>query len=215
MLALIILKKLAWLQGLLLPVQMALFLGTGDMPGYGVFSMASRAGEPTMRVGEVVLARMERYRGDGALMRGDLVLSRPRGGAKADISITRIIAIPGETVAMKDGLVSIDGRPAGRETTGTLRTASGQPATLRRETLPGGRSYLVLGDRTEGFFGNLPALKVIGRCYFTLGDNRDIARDSRFPLPDTSGFLCRERILGKPLLILWSNDVARIGTVLR
>ena len=85
MLALIILKKLAWLQGLLIPAQMALSFGTGDMPGYSAFSMASRAGEPTMRIGEVVLILMERYHGDGALKRGDLVLSR-RAAALRPIS---------------------------------------------------------------------------------------------------------------------------------
>src|SRR5260370_3470823 len=39
------------------------------------------------------------------------------------------------------------------------------------------------------------------RSYFAMGDNRDASSDSRY-----WGFVPRENIIGKPLIIYWSYD---------
>jgi signal peptidase I len=40
-------------------------------------------------------------------------------------------------------------------------------------------------------------------CYFAMGDNRDSSLDSRY-----WGFVPRENIMGKPLIIYWSFDAS-------
>jgi signal peptidase I len=44
-------------------------------------------------------------------------------------------------------------------------------------------------------------LVVPANCYFAMGDNRDSSDDSRF-----WGFVPRENIIGKPLIVYWSYD---------
>jgi signal peptidase I len=40
-------------------------------------------------------------------------------------------------------------------------------------------------------------------CYFAMGDDRDLSLDSRY-----WGFVPRENIVGKPLIIYWSYDAS-------
>ena len=44
-------------------------------------------------------------------------------------------------------------------------------------------------------------LVVPADCYFAMGDNRDVSSDSRY-----WGFVPRDNIVGKPVLIYWSYD---------
>jgi signal peptidase I len=90
--------------------------------------------------------------------------------------IKRVIGLPGETVAMKDGIVSIDGRPLPEEVFGQ-----------------GG--YLAERDLSE--FG--PVTVPEGQ-YFMMGDNRLNSSDSRFP---TLGTIPRDQIIGRAFVVIW------------
>ncbi|MBY0519177.1 MAG: signal peptidase I, partial [Sphingomonas sp.] len=75
-----------------------------------------------------------------------------------------------------------------------------------RETLPGGKSYLVL-DR-----GDIPqaddtgVYSVPAGHAFVMGDNRDDSGDSRFAPPDGVGLVPMERIQGKAIVLFFSTD---------
>jgi signal peptidase I len=62
---------------------------------------------PTLRSGDQVLVDKRAYR-DGLPRRGDLVVfHRPRSG---EVTLKRAIGLPGDTVAIEDGFLVVDGR---------------------------------------------------------------------------------------------------------
>ncbi|HHW14297.1 MAG TPA: signal peptidase I [Firmicutes bacterium] len=105
--------------------------------------------EPSLHEGERVIVSKLTYRW-GMPTRGDVVVFRYPANRRLRF-IKRVVGLPGETVAIKDGQVLIDGRP------------------LKED-------YLC--DLTLGEFG--PARVPAGHL-FLLGDNRANSRDSRYP----------------------------------
>ena len=159
--------------------------------------------------------------------RGDIaVIKSPRD--KTDY-IKRVIALPGDTVQMKDGQLWLNGAAVPRVRVGDteipvspnsdcvtpidaqFRTvdAAGTPVCRLptwRETMPDGRSYLTLDlaqtpqDNTE------PAIVPEGHI-FLMGDNRDNSEDSRFdPLIGGLGMLPIENLVGRAEFLTFSLD---------
>ena len=141
--------------------------------------------------------------------------------------IKRVIALPGDTVAVRGGQVVLNGELVPREQIGEFdiplsentlcawggETVEGADGTGMcsyrrfRETLPNGRSYEVLdfglaqGDSFE------PAIVPEGRM-FVMGDNRDNSRDSRFPAAagDAVGMVPQDLLVGEATIIMWSTN---------
>ena len=159
--------------------------------------------------------------------RGDIaVIKSPRD--KTDY-IKRVIALPGDTVQMKDGQLWLNGAAVPRvrvadteipvspnsdcvtPVDAQFRTvdAAGTPVCRLptwRETMPDGRSYLTLDlaqtpqDNTE------PAIVPEGHI-FLMGDNRDNSEDSRFdPLIGGLGMLPIENLVGRAEFLTFSLD---------
>ncbi|WP_299192162.1 signal peptidase I [uncultured Erythrobacter sp.] len=141
--------------------------------------------------------------------------------------IKRVIAVPGDTVAMIDGQIMLNGELVPREPMAEFEipisvntgcawggdeatNADGEAVcryTRFRETLPGGPSYDVLD------FGNRPSdsypPKIIPEGhFFVLGDNRDNSRDSRFEARsgDAVGIVPQENLVGEAAVIMFSTD---------
>ena len=142
---------------------------------------------------------------------GDIVIVVPPD--RAEDYIKRVVALPGDTIALDNGQIILNGTPMPREQEppvqipedaqicgGTpclsdfmqYRTvlASGkviyEPPTYR-ETLPNGASYLVIDEQGSGR-DNFDAITVPDGHVFLMGDNRDHSADSRFPAgPDSDG----------------------------
>ncbi len=76
------------------------------------------------------------------------------------------------------------------------------------ETLPNGVEYKFVRSKTPFFQGNdtIDEIIVPSNSYFLLGDNRNFSADSRF-----IGFIQREQIQGKLVLIYFSKDFKRIN----
>jgi len=97
--------------------------------------------------------------------RGDVVAFVHGSGDDRRIYLKRVIALPGETVSVERGIVSIDGRPLA-ESSGILSDAT----DMTQRTVPPD-SYFVLGDNRgdsddSRSFGPVPASAVVGRAAF-------------------------------------------------
>jgi signal peptidase I len=159
--------------------------------------------------------------------RGDVaVIKSPRD--KVDY-IKRVIALPGDTVQMKDGQLWLNGAPVPRVRVADIEipvspnsdcntpidaqfrtvNAAGTPVCrlpTYRETLPGGRSYLTL-DLAQTPQDNTDPLIVPEGHIFLMGDNRDNSEDSRFdPLIGGLGMLPIENLVGRAEFLTFSLD---------
>lgn len=114
--------------------------------------------------------------------------------------VKRVIGMPGDTIAMEDNVVSINGR------------ALDEPYVIRTDPTsdledPRMRAWQVrhlVGREARTYrptLKNWGPLLVPPDSVMVMGDNRDNSLDSRY-----WGFLGRDRIRGRPLFIYYSYD---------
>jgi len=130
--------------------------------------------------------------------RGDIIVFRyPMDLAQTFVK--RVIGVPGDRIRLVDKKLLLNGKPID-EPYVINRTAyidqyrdnfPGQPNTPMPD-----RALTMLRENVAG--GDIV---VPPGSYFAMGDNRDQSLDSRY-----WGFVPRENIIGKPLVIYWSYD---------
>jgi signal peptidase I len=161
--------------------------------------------------------------------RGDIVIVTPPG--QSDDYIKRVIGLPGDTVAVRNGRLILNGTPVrsdrrapamipvdpnvpcGFEFSGHLVRADNGAAYCRlpivRETLPNGVSYDTI-DLGRSAGDNYGPIRVPAGHVFLMGDNRDRSADSRFHLgPPENGLggpVPWENIGGRAEFITFSLD---------
>ena len=148
------------------------------------FKMSSSSMAPTLKAGDYLLAKLERYR-DRVPTRGEIVIF-PYPEDRSKIFVHRIIGLPGEQFQIKDKVVFINGE----------RLDDRWGHHLDTVTFPG----------KHGPRDNLGPTTIPDGAVLVLGDNRDYSADSRF-----WGFVDIKEIEGKALYIYWSADRSRIG----
>jgi len=124
----------------------------------------------------------------GTIKRGEVLVFKYPEQPDRDF-IKRVIGLPGETLEVRQKKVYINGKPLDEPYTHFLTAPTGSafheetPFDVREQygpvTVPPGH-------------------------YFMMGDNRDNSQDSRY-----WGFLPRENIKGRALLIYWSYEAER------
>jgi len=198
----------------LMGVLSAGLLLTGCNLPYGptVYTFASSSMLPTIGEGDLVLAPSRPCRGK-APERGDVVaFHAPEyvGGqpswARPVMRIQRVVAGPGDRVAMKDGRLVLNGVPVRTHRKGLYQPESGPPVDIVYETLAPGRRYATLAGQSVGPMNNLAEVTIPAGHWFILGDNRDNALDSRVFGPVPQAGVC-----GVASKILRSKDPARSG----
>jgi len=139
----------------------------------------------------------------GEPQRGDIVtFSSPRDGTRL---IKRLVALPGDTVEMRDNHLLINGEAAEYASLGNESGAHvgqhGIAAARESESVAGSQRTVqwLPGSASRSSFGpiSIPA----GR-YLMLGDNRDNSEDSRY-----IGLVPREKLIARAERILVSADI--------
>lgn len=146
--------------------------------------------------------------------RGDVVIVTPPG--QTSDYIKRVIGLPGDTIAVRGGVVILNGRAIPRgaphrrdlpvDDNATCDPLQYPGAQVRRgdgrlvcrlpivtETLPNGRRYDTVDLQPDSAGDDYPARVIPAGHVFLMGDNRDRSADSRFAL---GGY---ERGLGGPV----------------
>jgi signal peptidase I len=119
------------------------------------------------------------------IKRGDIVVFKYPEEPERDF-IKRVIGLPGETVEVREKRVYIDGVPLDEPYVFYLQPPSSSPL------------HEVTSFDVRERYG---PVTVPADQYFVMGDNRDNSQDSRY-----WGFLSRDLVKGKALLIYWSYE---------
>ncbi len=194
------------------------------------FYVPSGSMEPTLLIGDELLATKFTYGYGTASLpgfidlpnsqrifarmphRGDVVVFRWPGD-RSQTWVKRVIGLPGDRVAMRDGQVWINGKAVklAPDGTGQVESENGAltPAKKFIETLPGGRKHLIYKMFSNGALDNLPAVTVPPGNLFVMGDNRDDSADSRVPVREGGvGMLPVQNLVGRVDALVGSWDLA-------
>ena len=136
----------------------------------------------------------------GQPSRGDIVVFySPHDGQRL---VKRVIGLPGDTVALRDNRLYLNGLEVKQETIGAGTTAGDQAGSARLylEFLPGQTHSIALipGTMATRTFG---PYRVPEDHFFMMGDNRDDSFDSRY-----FGPVKRNQILGRANAVVFSLD---------
>jgi signal peptidase I len=145
----------------------------------------------------VVVARL------GEPNRGDIVtFFSPTDGTRL---IKRLVAIPGDTVEMRNKILIVNGSPATYEPIGKAmeQLAPGvKTEALRLDERTGARDHVVQWLRQPDEHDSFGPVVVPADRYLMLGDNRDNSADSRY-----FGLVPRELLIGRAVAILASANI--------
>jgi signal peptidase I len=157
------------------------------------------------------------------------VIFVPPGDERQDY-VKRVIGLPGDTVAVRDGHVVLNGKPVRRDDArplgiaisanspcrfvpGATPVVSGEGAKRAcvyptyRETLPNGANYRVIDQVDNPIADDISPVKVPAGHLFLMGDNRDDSLDSRFSVAEGGiGMVPVENLVGRGSVIFWSTD---------
>jgi len=169
------------------------------------FQIPSQSMENTLLVGDYLLVNKMCYGGTGLglmpyqkIQRGDIVVFHYPVDPTQHF-VKRVIGLPGDRLRLISKKVWINGRPVDEPYVRYLEP----PNNMFRDNFPRvdipalgmeGKWWLEMRKLVED-----GELIIPQGHYFVMGDNRDDSQDSRY-----WGFVPRENIIGRPLVIYWS-----------
>jgi signal peptidase I len=201
---------LEYAESLLVTVILALF---GTTFVVQAFKIPSQSMERTLLIGDHLLVNKFIFGGRGAwydrflpyrpIERGDIIVFKFPFDEHAHY-VKRVIGTPGDRVKIVDQQVHVNGRAVPEPYVIHDPTAPYDP--FGDTFPPTGRRFLERNVRPEWADEILKYVRdgelvVPPGRYFVMGDNRERSWDSRY-----WGFVDREAVMGRPVLIYWSVD---------
>lgn len=139
------------------------------------FTVPTGSMEPTIQVGDNVLGQKVTLRLGEEVSPGDIVIFRnPDSTSDHDILVKRVIAVGGQTVDLRDGVVYVDGEPLDEPyASGSSYPLDAQAAGTEVSypyTVPEGSLWL-MGDNRENsadsrYFGAVPSGNLVAVAFF-------------------------------------------------
>ncbi len=132
------------------------------------------------------------------VQRGDIIVFRYPVDIRQTF-VKRVIGVPGDHIRIENKQVYLNGK-ALNEPYKVHRT---EYIDGYRDNFPSAPNVRLLGGADEMLEKHVANNEIVvpQNAYFAMGDNRDESLDSRY-----WGFVPRENIVGKPLIIYWSYD---------
>ena len=201
-------KTWEWIKSLTIAIAIFLVLKTFLIEA---FRIPSGSMENTLLIGDFLFVNKALYGAQIPLTgvrlpafreprRNDLVIFKSVEEQRLTV-VKRLVGMPGDTLAMEDNRLVVNGARA--EEPWVIRT---DPLTDHEDPkMRGWQSRHLPADRSPTTYR--PTLKnwgpiiVPADSFFVMGDNRDNSYDSRY-----WGFLGRDRIRGRPLVVDFSYD---------
>ena len=137
--------------------------------------------------------------------RGDVVVFRqPKNESVAFIK--RVVGLPGDEIAVRRGILHINGQPVTRRHSEEGTATDG--ISVRKfdeyvETLPEGTEHSIREMTDAGILDNTPVFVVPDGHFFMMGDNRDNSNDSR---TTSVGTVPSENLIGKAQFLFFSHN---------
>ena len=137
--------------------------------------------------------------------RGDVVVFRqPKNESVAFIK--RVVGLPGDEIAVRRGILHINGTPVIRRHSDEGTATDG--ISVRKfdeyvETLPEGTEHSIREMTDAGILDNTPVFVVPEGHFFMMGDNRDNSNDSR---TSSVGMVPSENLIGKAQFLFFSHN---------
>jgi signal peptidase I len=193
------------MQSLLGTIVIAIFVITFIVQA---FQIPSESMENTLLVGDYLLVDKLCYGGRGPgdhilpyrkIRRGDVIVFHYPVDPKQHF-VKRVIGVPGDRLRMGNKTVYINGKPLTEPYVRFIEP----PSNLFRDNFPRTDMPVIYGMEGKWWLEMRKLVEdgeliVPQENYFVMGDNRDDSQDSRY-----WGFVPRENIIGRPLLIYWS-----------
>jgi signal peptidase I len=138
--------------------------------------------------------------------RGDVIVFRKPGDETIDY-IKRLVALPNDTVQVKNGVLYINKKMVDRtkSNVGIMKNNFGDKKifTQYKETFDGLNFHEIIEASDQDLFDDTIEFKVPDNHLFFMGDNRDNSRDSRSP---EVGFVPKRNLIGKAQIIFFSHN---------
>jgi len=138
--------------------------------------------------------------------RGDIIVFRKPGDETVDY-IKRLVALPSDTVQVKNGVLYINKKMVERtkSNVGVMKNNFGDEKifTQYKETFDGLNFHEIIEASDQDLFDDTIEFKVPDNHFFFMGDNRDNSRDSRSP---EVGFVPKRNLIGKAQIIFFSHN---------
>lgn len=141
-------------------------------------TVAGNSMEDTLSDGETVLVNRFTYNLTDPKA-GDVIVFRPNGNEESHYYVKRVVAVPGDTVQIRDGVLYVNGEMFDEEDTEAIKN----PGIAEEEITVGDGEFFVLGDNRNSSedsryanIGNVKKEDIVGKVWFHMDSVRDMGR---------------------------------------